>query len=231
LGIESVIVGTQLRRGIHLPRNILQQFLVHIFRERLGDIDIPCKIALGGGGLLVNRHKGDLLDHRFGVIPVVRVRHHHQLLIDHTVFQNIGAVAHQAAGPRPVRPAVDIRLLHRIEGKAGGQVAEPRQWFIQLHPQGVGVDGGDSQGLRRGFAVNNVLRVSDPRQRREPGERRSGFRIHQTLPAIDEIFGSNRRAVGPAGIITQGKGPDAVIVALPAGRYAWNQVAFRILID
>ncbi|SSM01755.1 Uncharacterised protein [Klebsiella pneumoniae] len=134
MGIESVIVGTQLRRGIHLPRNILQQFLVHIFRERLGDIDIPCKIALGGGGLLVNRHKGDLLDHRFGVIPVVRVRHRHQLLIDHTVFQNIGAVAHQAAGPRPVRPAVDIRLLHRIEGKAGGQVAEPRQWFIQLHP-------------------------------------------------------------------------------------------------
>ena len=231
MGIKGVIVGAQLRRGIHLSRNILQQLLVHIFRERFGDIDIACEIALGGGGLLVDRHKGDLLDHRFGVIPVVVVRHQHQLFIHDAIFQNIGAVAHQAAGPRPVRAAVDIGFLHRIEGKAGGQVAEPRQRLIQLHPQGVGVDGGDPQGLRRGFAVDDVLRVGDPRQRREPGERRSGFRIHQTPPAIDEILGGDRRTVGPAGVIAQGKGPDAVIIALPAGRHPRHQVAFRILID
>ncbi len=231
LGIKGVIVGAQLRRGIHLPRNILQQLLIHIFRERFGDIDIAGQIAFGGGGLLVDRHKGDLLDHRFGVIPVVGVGHHYQLFIHDAIFQNIGAIAHQAAGPRPVCPAVDVRLLYRVEGKAGGQVAEPRQRLIQLHPQGVGVDGGDPQGLRRGFAINDVLRVGDPRQRGKPGKRRRGFRVHQTPPAIDEVLSGDRRAVGPAGIIAQGKGPDAVIVALPAGRHARDQVAFRILID
>ena len=67
-------------------RNILQQLLVQIFRERLGDIDIAGQIAFGGRRFLVNGRKCDLLDHRFGVIPVVRIGDHHQLFIHYAIF-------------------------------------------------------------------------------------------------------------------------------------------------
>ena len=46
LCVKCVIIGAQLWRSVNLPRNILHQLLIHIFRERLGNIDITGQIAL-----------------------------------------------------------------------------------------------------------------------------------------------------------------------------------------
>ncbi|MNP40215.1 hypothetical protein D3C76_1338390 [compost metagenome] len=48
LGVKRVVIGAQLRRGIHLSRNIFEQLLIEIFWEGFGDINIPRQIALGG---------------------------------------------------------------------------------------------------------------------------------------------------------------------------------------
>ena len=47
------------------------------------------------------------------------------------------------------------------------------------------------------------------------GIRRAGFRVDQTAPAVNEIFCRHRRTVRPLCVITQGKGPGAVVITLP----------------
>lgn len=124
---------------------------------------------------LVDRHKGHLLNHRFSVIPVGGIRHGDQLFVNHPLFQHVGAVAHQLAGAGPVRVALDVGLLHRKQRKVSGQIDKPRQRLIKLNPQGAGIDRRHAEGIGRGFAVDDILRVADARQRREPCKRRGGF--------------------------------------------------------
>jgi hypothetical protein len=79
---------------------------------------------------------------------------------------------------------------------------------------------------RRFFAVDDVINVNDMTILRIAGIRRSGFRIRQTLPAIDEILRGNRRAVRPFRIFTQMEGPDFKIFIIPGFCDPRDRVAF-----
>ena len=58
--------------------------------------------------------------------------------------------------------------------------------------------------------------------------RRRGFRIRQTLPAINEILCRDRRAVGPLCIFTQMEGPDFKILVVPFFRNARDRMAVEV---
>lgn len=102
LRVKRIIIGPELRRRINLPRNILQQLLIHIFREGFGDINIPREVTLSGCGFLINWQEGHFLQYRFGVIPIMGIRYHDQFFIDYALFKNISAIANQISGFRPL---------------------------------------------------------------------------------------------------------------------------------
>ncbi|MPN52999.1 hypothetical protein SDC9_200662 [bioreactor metagenome] len=135
------------------------------------------------------------MQHRFSVIPVLRIRHHHQLFIHHAILQHVGAITHQVARFGPVFTACHVGFLHRIERKTGSEIGEPRQRLIQLHSQGAGINSGHTELIGRHFAINDRLGVIDPCQRGKPGKGGQRFRIHQALPAIDKILGGHRRTI------------------------------------
>ncbi|MNT06421.1 hypothetical protein D3C72_1410860 [compost metagenome] len=86
MGVESIIIGAELVRGIHLIRNVFQQFLVHVFREGFGDIDIAGQVAFSGVRFLVDWYKGHLGQNGMRMIPIVFVGRQHQFLVDHTLL-------------------------------------------------------------------------------------------------------------------------------------------------
>ncbi len=154
-----------------------------------------------------------------------------QFLVNHPVFQDVCAITHQRTGTGPLRAALHVSFLDGIKGEARRQVGKPRQRFIQLNAQGSVIHCGHAQFVRRGLAVDDSLRITNPGQRCKPGEGGRGLRIHQALPAINEILCGDRRTVRPSGVLAQGKGPGAVIITLPACGHPRHQFALFILIN
>ncbi len=60
LGIEGVVVGAELIRGIDLIRDLLLQLVVLLLGEGFGDMQIARQIAVGGRTLLIDWHKDHL---------------------------------------------------------------------------------------------------------------------------------------------------------------------------
>ncbi|SVK50820.1 Uncharacterised protein [Acinetobacter baumannii] len=196
LGVERVIIGAELIRGVHLPRDVFQQLLIHIFREGFGDVDVTRQVTLGGVGFLVDRHEGHFGQHGAHMIPVMVVRRQHQLLVHHPLLQFERAVAHQIADLGPVVAVFfHHRLVHREQAEVGRQADEVRHRLVQLHLERVVIRRRYAQAIGRQFAADDLLGVLDPRQLREPGERRQIFRFYQPLPAVDEVFCRDRVTV------------------------------------
>ena len=69
---------------------------------------------------LINWQEGHFLQYRFGVIPIMGIRHYDQFFIDYALFKNISAIADQISGFRPLFTAFYVGFLHREEGKVSG---------------------------------------------------------------------------------------------------------------
>ena len=72
-----------------------------------------------------------------------------------------------------------------------------------------------AQGIGRFFAADDVVDMGNFGRLQIGGVRRTGFRIDQALPAVDEIFGAHRLAVAPFGIVAQAEAPDFVVLTFP----------------
>ncbi|MNM10794.1 hypothetical protein D3C81_209300 [compost metagenome] len=171
LGIEGVIIGTELIRGINLVRDIFQQLLVHVFREGLSDIDVAGQITLGGVGLLVDRHKGHFGQHGMRVIPIVFIWRQHQFLIDHPLLQFKRTVTHQVADFGPViAEFLHHRPVNREQAEVGGQADKVRYRFVQLHFKGVVIQRRYTQLIGRQLAGDDLVGVLNAGQLGEPGK-------------------------------------------------------------
>ncbi len=171
LGIEGIIVSAKLRRGINLARNILQQFLIHVFRKGFSDINITRKVALGGCRFLINGQEGNFLQNRFAVVPVMRIRYNDQFFIYDAIFEHIGAVTNQIPRFGPLFAAFDVGFLYRIKCKTCRQVGKPGERFIQLNFQCTRIDCANAKLIRRCFAIDDRLSIANTRQRSKPRKR------------------------------------------------------------
>ncbi|MNN46458.1 hypothetical protein D3C81_1608400 [compost metagenome] len=172
MGIKSIIIGAELIRGIDLVRDVFQQFLVHVFREGLGDVDIAGQITLGGIGFLINRHKGHFGQHRMRMIPIVIVWRQYQLLVNYPFLQFKRAVTDQVADLGPVvAKFLYHRLVDREQAEVGRQADKIRHRFVQLHFEGVIIQRGDAQLIGRQLAGNDLIGVLDAGQLGKPGKR------------------------------------------------------------
>ena len=72
-----------------------------------------------------------------------------------------------------------------------------------------------AQSIGRFFAADDVVDMGDFGRLQIGGVRRTGFRVDQTTPAVDKIFGAHRLAIAPFGIIAQAEAPDFVVFAFP----------------
>ena len=229
-GIEGVVVGTELIRGIDLVRDLLLQFVVLLLGERFGDMQIARQIAVGGRALLIDRHEDHLCQHGMGPIPVIRVGGQLQLLVDHPVVQHKGTVAHQFAGLGPqVAVLLDAGLMERRQAGVAQQVQEVGHRLGEGHLQGVVIEGLDPQLAGRQFASDYLVHLVETGQLGKPGEGGSLFRVDQLAPAVDEVACLDRIAVGPARIRAQMEGKELVALVLPAGRHPGNRFAIRPL--
>ena len=108
------------------------------------------------------------------------------------------------------------------------QLIEVRNRFAQRHFKSVGIDGFYAQVGYWLFTRDDVINIGDMAILEVTRVRGGGIRIRQTLPAIDEIFGGNRRTVRPFGIFTQMEGPDFKIFVVPFFRHARSRVAVYV---
>src|SRR5690606_34815593 len=117
---------------------------------------------------------------------------------------------------------------YRGDGRVSQELIEVRKRFAQSHFRGVCIDGLYAQSGYWLFTRDDVIDISNMSILNVTRIRGGGIRIRQTLPAIDEIFGGNRRTVGPFRIFTQMEGPDFKIFVVPFFRHARSRVAVYV---
>ncbi len=216
LEVVLVVVGAYITADLHLVRVLLLHLLEALDRHVVGEIDFTGQVAvqLGVGGL--DWQVGHLLDHRLGVVPVAGVALNVDTLVDHPIFQHIGAVGNHVTGLGPlVTKLLDHFLGHRIGGGVREHADEVRHRLLQLHFEGVIVAGFHPQGVGRFLATDDVGRIRDGRDLHVPGVRRSRLGIHGPLEGEDEVMGGDRIPIGPLGIFAQVEHEVFVVLGFP----------------
>ena len=192
----------------------------------ISHVQFTAAVAVNIGHFGRGRQPGNGVNDGFSIIPVVRVALHHDTFVDHPVFQSIRPVGDDVARLCPfLAKFFNSRFVDRRHRRVNQQLIKIRDWLAEGNFQRVVVNGFYAQFARRFLAINDVVDVNDMTILRIAGIRRSGFRIHQTLPAVDEVLSSNRLAVRPFRIFTQMEGPDFKIFIIPALCYARDRVA------
>ena len=156
----------------------------------------------------------------------MRVALHDDTFVDHPVFQGVRAVGDDIARLRPLLAKFFNRwFVDRRHRRVNQQFIKIGYWLAEGDFQRVVVNGFYAQFARSFLAVNDFVDVHDMTILRIAGIRRRGFRIHQTLPAINEVLGGHRLAVRPFRIFTQMESPDFEIFIIPALCHARDRVA------
>ena len=205
---------------------LLEQFNRHVV---IGHVDFAAAVAVDVSHFGRNWQVGHLINHGFSVVPVLRVTLKHHTLVDHPVFQLIGAVGHDIGRLGPFFTKFFHRgFWYRGDGRVHQQLIEVRNRFAQRDFEGIGIDRFNAQIGDRFFARDDVINIGNMAILQVARIRRGGRWIRQTLPAINEIFSRDRRTVGPFRIFTQMEGPDFEIFVFPFFCHARCRVAVYV---
>ena len=230
LVVNFVIVGAQIRIDVNFFRDLffqlLEQFNRHIV---IGHVDFTAAVAVYVRHFRRDWQVGDLIDNGLRIIPILRVALQHHTFVNDPVLQLICTVGHDIRRLRPFfTKFFYCGFWYRGDGRVNQQLIEVRNRFAQRHFKGVGIDGFYAQVGNWLFTRDDVIDIGNMAILEVTRIRGGGIRIRQTLPAIDEIFGGNRRTVRPFRIFTQMEGPDFKIFVVPFFRHARSRVAVYV---
>ena len=87
LVIDFVIISAQIRIDVNFFRDLFFQFLEQFDRHVvIGHIDFAAAVAVDVGDFRRNRQEGDLINHGFGVIPVVGITLQNNAFVNNPIF-------------------------------------------------------------------------------------------------------------------------------------------------
>lgn len=173
--------------------------------------------------------KMSLLQYRFRVIPVMRIRHDHQFSFTTRSLSTYAPLPISFPGFIQSLP-LSTFAFGPDKGKTGGQTGKPWQRLVKLNTQSVRVHGTNAKLIRRDFTVDNGLRISDASQRGKPAKGKA-FWDQRGVASYRQNLGGHRRSIGPLRIIPQRKRPDTIIIALPLAGDAGIISPFFVLVN
>ena len=204
----------------------LEQFNRHVV---IGHVDFTAAVAVHVSHFRRDWQVGHLVNHGFGVIPVLRVTLQNHTFVDHPVFQFISTVGHNIGRLSPFfTEFFHCGFRYRGDRRVNQQLIEVRNRFAQRHFKRVGINRFYTQIGDRFFTGDDVIDIGDMAILQIARIRRGGVWIRQALPAVNEIFGGNRCTVGPFSIFAQMEGPDFKIFVFPLFGDARRRVAFYV---
>jgi hypothetical protein len=167
----------------------------------------------------------DRLDGDVAGVPELRILLEHDAVVRHEALEHVGAVRHHVPGPGEGVPVLlDRSPVERRAGLMGEQREEVRRRVLERDFEGAVVDRAGAEFIWVHAAGIDRLGVADRVENARVA--RAGRRVHDAPEGEDEIVGSYRVAVRPAGVLAQGEGVGkAVLGNLPALRHALDHLA------
>ena len=228
--VDVEVIGAQLR---HRERLVGLRFLHRrvLTGRNVRLVDFTGLEAGDALVLVVDGEEVDRGDDGLGVVPVFRVALDRHPLAGRVFGEDIGAVADDVFGFRPVgAELLDHRLRDREQRGVRGHADEIRHRLGQRDLKGLVVDRLDAQIGDRELACDDIVGILHTGETEEIRVVRSGLGIDGALPAVDEVAGLDRIAIGPHRVAQVECVDREIGIGLIARGGARNRIALGILV-